>query len=288
MLGSSIMLARTHHNLYGTFLNEKPHSDKMIELDITEKTGVEKIIYDMNPDAIIHTAAITDVDLCEEKPNLAKKVHVEGTRNLVEIAKDLGIYFLYISTDSVFDGLIGNYNENDSPNPLNVYAKTKYEGEIETSKYNNSSIVRVNIYGYNWLPKQSIAEWILNSLRKNIPIKLFTNVYFSPILVNHLTEFLFKIVEQKLTGIYHVSSPEGITKFEFGNLIAKIYNLNKKLIIPSSIADQNLKAPRPLKPTLNCSKIQSVLRKNLLNVEEGLQYFKKLETSGYLDKLRNL
>lgn len=288
MLGSSIMLTETTHDLYGTYLYQKPKSTKMKELDITDEKWVEKILNEINPDAIIHTAAITDVDLCEKKPDFARKVHVDGTRNLVRYARELKAYFLYISTDSVFDGVKGNYKETETPNPMNVYAKTKFEGEVETLKYINSSVIRVNIYGYNWLPKQSIAEWILNTLKKKEPIKLFTDVYFSPILVNHLTEFLFEIVERKLKGIYHVSEPEGISKFNFGRLLAKIYNLNRNLIVPISISSINLKAFRPLNPTLDCSKIQQETNKRLLNAQEGLLFFKKIGNSNYLNKLKNL
>jgi dTDP-4-dehydrorhamnose reductase len=288
MLGSSIMLSETNHELWGTFLNEKPLSKNISKLDITNQKQVKDFLNFINPDAIIHTAAITNVDLCEEKPNFAKEVHVNGTRHLVNICKDLGTYFLYISTDSVFDGEKGNYNEKDEPNPLNVYAKTKFEGELETIKYANSSVIRTNIYGFNWLSKLSITEWILKLLRDKKQITLFKDVFFSPILVNNFTEALIEIVEKKITGIYHVACPESITKCDFGRKIANIYNLDSDLIKPISISELNLKAPRPLNPTLNCSKIQRVIKTKLLNIEEGLIYFKNLENSGYLTKIKNL
>ncbi|MFX1554512.1 MAG: dTDP-4-dehydrorhamnose reductase family protein, partial [Promethearchaeota archaeon] len=186
----------------------------------------------------------------------------------------------------VFDGKKGNYKEMDTPNPLNVYAKTKYEGELEALKYDNSCIVRTNIYGYNWLPRNSIAEWIIKTLREGNSINLFKDVYFSPILVNKLAEILIEVIERRLSGIYHISSFESITKLEFGRLIAKLYNFNNDLIHPISIFDLNLSAPRPLNPTLNCSKIQKVIKSKILSIEEGLKRFKEIKTSYYLEYLK--
>ena len=287
MLGASIMHLNALHELFGTFLGRKPKLHKFFELDITKKNQVKKVIYKVVPDAIIHTAAITNVDLCQKNPDLARKVHVAGTSNLVKIAKKKGTYFIYISTDSVFDGKKGNYTETDTPNPINVYAQTKFEGELEALKYENSCVVRTNIYGYNWLPKESIAEWIIKTLKDGKKIDLFKDVYFSPILVNNLAEILIEVIEKNSSGIYHIASPESITKLEFGRLIAKLYNFNNDLINPISIFDLNLIAPRPLKPTLNCSKVQKVINTKLLNVENGLKLFKEIKTSYYLEYLKN-
>ena len=225
MLGSSIMLSESDNQLIGTYFGEKAKSDNIFELDITKKKRVREVLVKFNPDAIINTAAITNVDLCENDPSFALKVHVKGTKYLTEVAKEIGSHFLYISTDSVFDGIKGNYNENAEPNPLNIYAKTKLDGENEALKY-KSVVIRTNIYGHNWLPKTSIAEWIRNTLQEEKGINLFHDVYFSPLLVNNLAEILLEIVKKKLTGIFHVSSPEGVTKLDYGRKIASIYGLN--------------------------------------------------------------
>ena len=288
MLGSSIMLSDTTNELWGTYLGEKPSSKRILELDITEGKNVSGLINDLNPDAIIHTAAITNVDFCEKNPDVAKKVHTEGTKNVLLVAKEIGAHFIYISTDSVFTTEKGYFKEEDIPSPVNVYAKTKYDGEKETTKYKDSCIIRTNIYGYSWLPKHSIAEWILNSLREKKPLNLFKDVNFSPLLVNNLAEILLEIIEQNLTGLYHVACPEGISKLDFGLKIAELYNFDKGLINPISISQLDLSAPRPLNPTLDCSKIQQKLKSQLLDVDQGLAFFKKLSYSDYLQALKNL
>ena len=288
MLGSSIYLTNTNHELIGTYLGEKPNSSKIIKLDITKEENVKKVINNYQPEAIINTAAITNVDLCEKNRKLAENVHILGTKYLVAAAEECNSYFLYISTDSVFDGIKGNYNEKDKPRPLNVYAQTKFEGEKETLKYQNSSVIRTNIYGYNWLNKESIAEWIINTLKKEKKINLFRDVYFTPILVNNLSQALLEIVERKLKGIFHIAGAENVTKINFGKKIAELWNLDEELIEPISIYDLNLKADRPLKPTLDITKCQKILRTKLLNLEEGLKLFRKLADLGYLERLRNL
>lgn len=286
MLGTSIMLAETSHQLFGTYVGEKPRSKKTYEMDITNPTQVIKIVEKTKPDAIINTAAITSVDLCEEKPDLARNLHIEGTRNLVDIARKKDLYFLYISTDSVFDGNRGNYTEQDDVSPLNVYAQTKYEGELEALAYDNASVARTNIYGLNWLPKESIAEWILHSLQQKKEITLFEDVSFTPILTNFFAEILLKMIENKVTGLFHVAGTESITKLDFGLKIASIYGLPSDCIKPISISRFNFKAPRPLNPTLDCTKIQETLGMDLMDVEQSLNLFKELESGDYALKLK--
>ncbi|HME54284.1 MAG TPA: SDR family oxidoreductase [Candidatus Lokiarchaeia archaeon] len=286
MLGSSIMLAETNHQLFGTYVGDKPRSKNIHEMDITNSAQVIRTVEKFKPEAIINTAAITNVDLCEEKPDIARSLHVEGTKNLVDIARKMDLYFLYISTDSVFDGNKGNYSELDDVNPPNVYAQTKYEGELEALAYDNASVARTNIYGLNWLPKESIAEWILHSLRLQKEITLFEDVSFTPILTNFFADVLFNMIEKRVTGIFHVAGTESITKLDFGLKIASIYGVNPDCIRPISISEFNFKAPRPLNPTLNCTKIQETLRLDLMNVEQGLRLFKDLETGEYALKLK--
>lgn len=288
MLGSSMMLSNTKHELWGAYLGDKPKAKNNVELDISDALWVNRVLNEIKPDVIINTIAITNVDLCEEKPEFARKIHVLGTKNLLEYAKEKKIYFLNISTDSVFDGNRGNYTEEDTPNPLNMYAKSKLEGDILTLQYPNTAIARTNIFGFNWLKKQSIAEWIIDTLKKKKELKLFKDVYFTPILTNILADLLFKMAEKGIQGLYNVTGSESISKLEFGYRIAKIYNLDSSLIKPSSIRDIGLKAIRPLIPTLVCSKIEKLLKVKLPNVDENLQTYQKIESTDYLARLKNL
>ncbi|MEM2915265.1 MAG: sugar nucleotide-binding protein, partial [Candidatus Bathyarchaeia archaeon] len=125
------MMAGERSKVYATYHNHPTKIDgcNVIPLDIRCRHEVFRVVTKIRPDVIVHTAALTDVDYCEEHPDEASILNVEGTRNLVAAAKNIGTEFVYISTDSVFDGKKGMYVEEDVPNPINCYAKTKLEGE---------------------------------------------------------------------------------------------------------------------------------------------------------------
>src|SRR5208283_729158 len=119
-------------------------------VDLTDDSATRKLLFDLRPDAIVHCAAATNVDWCEDNPNQAQAINVQVSAVLAEIAASLNARLMYVSTDSVFDGKRGGYVETDEPAPLNVYAKSKLAGERETlQRQPSASIVRVNIYGWN-------------------------------------------------------------------------------------------------------------------------------------------
>jgi dTDP-4-dehydrorhamnose reductase len=157
---------------------------------------------------------------------------------------------------------------------------------LKVLEYKNASVARTNIYGLNWLPKESVAEWILNALINKNQLTLFKDVYFTPILTNDLADVLMKMVENRLTGLFHVAGSESITKLDFGYKLASIYGLKTDGVKPILITDMNFKAQRPMNPSLNCSKIQKTLKIKLNNVTEGLLHFKQLETGEYKNNLK--
>ena len=129
----------------------------------------------------MHCAAATNVDWCEDNPKQAEAINVQATADLAEIAAALNARFVYISTDSVFDGKRGDYAETDEPAPLNVYARSKLAGEQETLRLNAAAIVvRVSIYGWNAQKKESLAEWVLRRLEEGSDVPGFTDVFFTP------------------------------------------------------------------------------------------------------------
>ncbi len=257
-------------------------------MDITDKREVSQVITKIRPNLIIHTAALTNVDFCEDHPEEARNLNVGGTRNLAQAAEKIGAKLIYISTDSVFDGKRGMYTEEDAPNPINYYAKTKFEGEKLLGEFNlNYNIARTCIYGWNIQDKFSLAEWVIDGLRNKKPLTMFTDVFFSPILVNNLAEALFEIYERDLKGILHVAGAERCSKFQFGEKIAEIFNLDKKLIKPISINDfTKFRAARPKDVSLDVDKAKKELRLKLLDVGGGIAQMKKLLDKGHVRRLK--
>lgn len=261
---------------------------KTFRMDITNPQEVIQTITKIRPELIIHTAALTDVDYCEDHHEAARSLNVDGTRNLAKAAEGTGAKFIYISTDSVFDGKRGMYSEEDTPNPLSYYAKTKLEGERLLEKLDlNYNIARTSIYGWNAQEKLSLAEWVIHGLQNKKEMAMFTDVFFSPILVNNLAEALFEIYERDLRGILNVAGAERCSKFHFGEKIAERFDLDKTKIKPISIDDfKNFKAPRPKDVSLDVSKAKKKLRTKLLDVEGGLVWMKELFQKGYVQELK--
>ena len=136
--------------------------------DISHKDSIKRIIHEFNPSIIIHCASLTNIDQCEIDKDITKKINVLSTKHLVECVANKDVKLIYISTDAVYDGIKGDFSENDNINPLNYYGLSKYEGELEITKKENSLIFRTNIFGWNIQDKKSLGEWILDELRANL------------------------------------------------------------------------------------------------------------------------
>jgi dTDP-4-dehydrorhamnose reductase len=261
---------------------------KTVSVDLTDEIPTRKLLSDLRPRFILHCAAATNVDWCEENPKQAEAINVRASASLAESAARLNSRFIYISTDAVFDGNKGDYIETDEPAPLNVYARSKLAGERQALKRNPSStIVRVNIYGWNAQNKLSLAEWVLTSLEQGKRISGFTDVLFTPILVNHLVAVLLEMLERDLSGIYHVSGSEKISKFEFARRVATTFELDPGLISPCLVKDLSLKAIRPLDISLDTGRIAAEVKHAMPNIEEGLREFRELRESQYPRQLKS-
>jgi len=258
------------------------------QIDLTDRQAMRSVLVPLRPKSIIHCAAVTEVDWCELHPKDTEEVNVQASSALAELAQELNAQFLYVSTDSVFDGKRGNYSEDDQPAPLSVYAKSKWRGEQEAlCRHSSPLIVRVNIYGWNAQPKQSLAEWILDDLRMRKPVRGFADVHFCPMLANDVAEVLLAMLDHGLSGIYHVAGSQRISKYDFAKRVAKSFSLATDCIVPTSIVEARLVAPRPLDCSLNTEKVRAALGKTMPDVDAGLRRFRQLHESGYQSRLKS-
>ena len=188
---------------------------------------------------------------------------------------------LYISTDSVFDGTCGHYAESDQPAPVNIYARTKLEGEQEVLGRNSlAAIARVNLYGWNAGPKRSLAEWILTQLNLGNVVPGFSDVSFCPVLANEVAEVMLGLLDRNLTGLYHVVGSERVSKYEFARRVASQFGFDPGQVVPTRLADAKLKARRPHDTSLNTEKIRAALGRPMSDVETGLRRFAQLQAQG--------
>jgi dTDP-4-dehydrorhamnose reductase len=266
---------------------------KIVSLDLTDHEATRKLLFELRPDAIVHCAAATNVDWCEEHPAETEAINVRATAALAETAALINARLIYISTDSVFDGVKGGYLENDEPAPRNVYAQSKLAGERETLRFHSSAgvcsaiVVRVNIYGWNAQDKESLAEWALGRIEKGESVPGFIDVFFSPLLVNDLAPVLFDLLQHDMSGLYHVTGSERISKFEFARKVAATFGFDPKLVTPCCIRDARLKAARPRDTSLNTEKIRLATGRAMPGVDAGLQAFKELRDRGYPQQIKS-
>lgn len=194
-----------------------------------------------------------------------------------------------MSTDAVFDGQRGDYTEADEPNPLSVYARTKLEGERAAAQANPETIIaRVNMFGWSLSGKRSLAEFFFYNLQSGNLINGFTDVYFCPLLVNDLAQYFFRMLEARLSGLYHVVSRDCVSKYDFGVAIARQFGFDPALIAPSSVVEAGLKAARSPKLTLRADKLTAALGGPPPSLSTCLSRFYTLYQQGYPQYLREI
>jgi len=238
------------------------------------------------PECIVHCAAYTNVDGCETDRKKAHLLNVEATARLAEISKDIGSRFIFMSTDSIFDGKTPLHTESEEACPLNFYSRTKVEAERIVKDLENHVIVRTNFYGFNIQEKQSFSEWLHAKFLKGEGVPGFTDFFFSPIIANNLAEAILEIAENDFTGVLHVAGDGRISKYDFALRFAELFGFDKALVKPTKMGETNLKAPRPHDCSLDISKAKRLLKTRILNIDEGIKYYKELYDSGYQEKLR--
>ena len=261
---------------------------KVIQADLKDDRELSACIDEAKPDIIFNCAALANLEACESDPLSARELNVTLPERLAVISQRLSIQLVHFSTDAVFDGQKGNYSETDLPNPLSVYAKTKLEGEQAVLRSDPRALVlRVNFYGYSLMGKRSLAEFFLYNLAAGTRVFGFKDVFFCPLLVQHLGDILFEMVKKNLSGLFHVVSPQSLSKFEFGVSIARLFGLNEGLVESVSVNRGGLKAPRSPNLTLSIEKLRGCLDIPIPDQQSGLKKFHQQYKDGYPEKLKS-
>jgi dTDP-4-dehydrorhamnose reductase len=235
----------------------------------------------VRPDIVIHTAGLTNVELCEADPLLAHSVNVELSDFLSKACAELGIDFVHISTDHLFSGETAMSDETEIVNPINVYGITKVKAE-EIVKYNNQQalIVRTNFYCWGTSYRQSFSDMIINALRNNENIKLFDDVFYTPILAEYLIKLVHALIEKKQEGIFNIVSSERISKYEFGILLAETFHLDTGFISRSKIFDNLKLVKRPADMSLSNKKLEEIIGSEIPSLKMQLSRLFEQEQKG--------
>jgi dTDP-4-dehydrorhamnose reductase len=239
-------------------------------VDLSQKALAVASIIRIAPHVLVHTAAQTNVDLCESDRELARRVNVEGTANVAEGCAKIGAKLIFISTDYVFDGERGNYRESDQPNPIGFYGVTKLEAEQIAATLSNSLIIRTSVL-YGWHPnKLNFATWILKGLSEHQSLRIVEDHINSPTLSDNLAVAIRVAIQRNSRGILHVAGSERISRFEFARRIARQFSLDERLLLPVKMKDLDWIARRPRDSSLNVGKAEKELGVELFGVDRGL------------------
>jgi len=253
------------------------------QLDIRSKSDTKSLISSFQPEVILNAAALSDVDWCEVHREEAWKANVVGVENLIEAAKKVRATLVHVSSDYVFDGRSGPYNEEDKPSPISYYGKTKLASEnaIRVSGIPYAILRSMVLFGYGIDVRANFALWVVQNLREGKAIRCATDMIGNPTYVGDLSFALTRAFELGRTGLYHVCGPERLSRFEFAQRVAAAFDLNATLIQPVQSQTLALPAPRPLSSGFITLKSETELHCKPLSVDQALAMMKReFETHG--------
>ncbi|MBX2980430.1 MAG: NAD(P)-dependent oxidoreductase [Flavobacteriales bacterium] len=257
----------------------QPLGDRYHALDITDAQQVQQVFQDSQPEVVIHTAAMTNVDACELDPEACQLQNVKATANLVEAAKALGSHFILLSTDFIFDGLNGPYKEEDQAAPLSIYGQSKLEAEhlVMRSGLERWAIARtIIVYGIaQGLSRSNVVLWAKSALEKGQPITVVDDQWRMPTLAEDLADGCIRIAKRGATGIYHLSGPDGMSILELVYRVGKFFGLDTSVVSPIKSDSLGQPAKRPPRTGFILDKARNDLGYASRGFEEGLAILEK-------------
>lgn len=261
------------------------------ELDITSYKNVEEVLTKYQPDVVINTAAMTNVDACETEKEACWLLNVTSVQNQVNVLEKLSEkdsnykpHFIHLSTDFIFDGTHGPLDENETPNPLSYYAESKLAAEkiVQASNLQWAIARTVLVYGIvDNMSRSNIVLWVKQNLEQGKSINVVDDQYRTPTLAEDLADGCILIAEKKANGIYNISGKDFLNILEVAHLVADYYKLDKSLIKPSKSVDIKQPAKRPPITGFIIDKAKRDLGYNPHSFTEGIKFLEEqLKTMG--------
>lgn len=280
--GDLLPLAASRGPCANAYLGDFP----CFALDVTDATQTQAVVQQAAPDVVVHTAAMTDVDGCERAPEAARAINVAGAANVAVACARVGARLVHLSTEYVFDGRAGPYSEDDAPNPLGVYARTKLESErVVAARCSEWVVARTTVlYGYAPNVRPNFVLWLLEQLAGGQRVRVVADQIGSPTLADNLAEMVLALVAGGARGVYHTVGLSRMDRYSFARLAAEVFGLDGSLIDPITTAELNQPAPRPLAAGLSVARFQQQFPAvRVLTARAGLERLRaQLDAAGRL------
>jgi dTDP-4-dehydrorhamnose reductase len=246
-------------------------------MDVTDRKSLRDLVQSYKPDSIVHTAANTNVDECEEDRGKAQLMNVTSVEYLAEIARINDIHIIHLSSDYVFDGERAPLDETATPSPVNYYGRTKLASEnvLRGAGVRHTIVRSMILYGHGIDVKPNFALWVINNLSAQRTIRIVVDQYGQPTFVENLAHGIVKIAELGRTGMYHISGQEVVSRYDFAVAVADVFRLDRSLIQPISSDELKQAAPRPRYSEFITQKARMELGIRMLNVREGLSVLRR-------------
>jgi len=253
--------------------------DEWVAADLAHPDALAAWIREHRPDVIVHAAAMATHEGCEADPELARIINADAPGALSAAAREAASRFILISTDAVFEGARGNYTEEDTPAPFSVYGHTKLEGENQVLQQNPEAlVVRTNFFGWSPTRTRSILEFFVNALTNNTPVRGFTDFTVTSAYVGALSEALEGLASTNAKGLLHVTSPDAMSKYEFGVAVAEEFGLDQSLITPTRA---DVDPPRNRDLSLDNTKVSGILNHALQTQRGGIVRAHEAQPKGH-------
>lgn len=289
MLGSALLdVLSSEWDVYATDLHagRDVQSVRWDTLDLLDTSALDGWLAMSRPEVVIHCAAMVDVDACEQQPHRAEALHDGVVGHIIRRLRGWDGRVVYISSDAVFDGEKASlYNEQDAPNPLNTYGRTKLMGEATALSEAGSLVLRTNIFGWTEGGRPSFAEWVLRGLVEGRELRMFSDVSFTPIHVTHLSAAVARCLERRFTGLFHAAGSTPLSKRDFAVRMAAAFNLPDSHIVACSVDEAGLAAPRAKNMGLSSVRLGSALSP-LEGIDEGLSLMRSQYEDGWAATLK--
>lgn len=255
----------------------EPLDSKILKADMTDFPAINRILSEFRPEVVLVPAAYPNVDGCEENPDACMSVNVNGPENAGMTAEALGAKFIFFSSDYIFDGGAGPYDEDSLPNPISEYGEQKLAVEkFIADSIKEYLIIRTTVvYGPETRGK-NFAMSLIRRLRRREKVKVPYDQAGTPTYSPDLAEAVLKLVEKGANGTFNVAGPELTDRLRFAQTICDVFGLDKGLLVPVKTSELGQKAKRPLNAGLRIDKLLSTVEVRMRAPAEALEELKEM------------